>query len=99
VVKAVLCEQIKKPKGAGDGVWLCGYGYSEVESDKVQFRTDPRPLTFLSTQNGPVEYSKEDKAGFFKESGEEVSNDLPLSPSHPFPVRQRRLSYLSYAVN
>ena len=34
-------EQIEKPKRAGDGVWLCGYGYSKIERDKVQIQARP----------------------------------------------------------
>jgi hypothetical protein len=41
-VKAVLFEQIEKPKRAGDGVWLCGSGYSKIERDKVQIQARPQ---------------------------------------------------------
>jgi hypothetical protein len=61
VVKAVLCEQIKKPKRAGDGVWLCGYGYWKVESDKVQIKAGPQTTHFSPVSIGnasPVELGK-----------------------------------------
>jgi hypothetical protein len=43
-MKAVLFEQIEKPKRAGDCVWLCGYGYSKIVRDKVQIQAKPRLL-------------------------------------------------------
>jgi hypothetical protein len=45
-VKAVPFEQIEKPKRAGDGVWLCGYGYSKIERDKVEIQARPQTTHF-----------------------------------------------------
>jgi hypothetical protein len=48
VVKAVLFEEIEKPERAGDGLWLCGYGYLKVKSDKVQIQAQPTNLSIQS---------------------------------------------------
>jgi hypothetical protein len=39
---AVPFEQIEDPERSVDGVWLCGYGYSKIERDKVQIQAKPQ---------------------------------------------------------
>jgi hypothetical protein len=60
-VKAGPFELIESPNMTGDGVWLCGYGYWKVESDKVQIKARPQTTHFSPVSIGnasPVELGK-----------------------------------------